>query len=41
MTFQLGRRLDFTLRGGYDNQERPFRANLKHYSASAQMYVKF
>jgi len=39
--FELGRRLEFTLRGAYDDQERLRLVNLKQYSASAQMYVKF
>jgi YaiO family outer membrane protein len=41
IVFQLGHRLDFRLRGMYDDQERLNLTNLKQYSASAQMYVKF
>jgi hypothetical protein len=39
--FELGRRFEFTLRGAYDDQERLRLVNLKQYSASAQMYIRF
>jgi YaiO family outer membrane protein len=39
--FELGRRLDFRVRAMYDDQERLDRSNLKQYTATAQVYVKF
>ncbi|MCX6552476.1 MAG: YaiO family outer membrane beta-barrel protein, partial [Acidobacteria bacterium] len=39
--FQLGRRFDFTVRAAYDDQERYSRVNLKQYSSSAQLFLKF
>lgn len=41
MVLLLGRRIDLTFRGGYDDQERFGNANLKQYSASAQMFYRF
>jgi hypothetical protein len=39
--FELGRRLDFRVRAMYDDQERLDRDNLKQYTATAQVYVRF
>jgi len=41
VVFLRGRRLEFTVRGAYDDEERPFRGTVKHYTASSQLYVKF
>jgi YaiO family outer membrane protein len=39
--FQLGRHLEFTVTGSYHDQERAYRGSVQHYSATAQLYVKF
>ena len=35
--FQLGRQLEFTVTGSYHDQERAYRGNVKHYSATSQL----
>jgi len=39
--FQLGRRFEFTLRGAYEDQERPYGGNVKQYTGTASLYVRF
>ena len=37
----LGRRVDLTFRGGFDNQQRFNLTSLRQYSASTQLFVRF
>lgn len=41
LVFELRRRLEFRLRGAWDDQERLLHDNLQQYSATAQLYFKF